>query len=258
MGMNVLRGRDLSSSTHKQSSKVLGNTWQDILLFLFCLVLSRLTPCSYRKAGSQPTAPVISCGVNVKDRCGYGHPPTPVLHWGVLFIAVSESRRFQTSFGSRNIQNAFKFVYFFKKRHIHFLSSFFYFLKFYFATLSLLPKSLPESKGLPDFGLSVWIFITSSVEWNMVRSKFQWVGVWMTWQRQQWRRRTLLSRNLVVGEKDREQQGGGGRGVAGRFVKMREELCTYFQSERWWWERIKSCWTEGECQRSRRGEESTA
>lgn len=131
MGMNVLRGRDLSSSTHKQSSKVLGNTRQDILLFLFCLVLSRLTPCSYRKAGSQPTAPVISCGVNVKDRCGYGHLPTPVLHWGVLFIAVSESRRFQTSFGSRNIQNAFKFFLFFQEEaHTFFKLLFFIFLNF--------------------------------------------------------------------------------------------------------------------------------
>ena len=98
----------LSSSTHKQSSEILGNKRQDVLLLLFCLVFSQLTPCFYRKGGSQSTAPVISCGVNVKDRCGYGHPPTPVLHWGVLCIAVSESRRFQTSFGSRNIQNAFK------------------------------------------------------------------------------------------------------------------------------------------------------
>lgn len=139
-----------------------------------------------------------------------------------------------------------------------FLSSFFSFLKFYFTMLSLLPMSLPESKGLPDFGLSVCIFITSSVEWNMVRSKFQWVDVWMTLQRWQWRRLNSSFQKSGGGGERQEQQGGEGRGIAGRMVKMREELCMYFQSERWWWERIKLCWTEGECQRSKRGEASTA
>ena len=38
--------------------------------------------------------------------------PPPPPDWGVLFIAISGSRHFQTSFGSRNVQTAFKFFIF--------------------------------------------------------------------------------------------------------------------------------------------------
>lgn len=175
---------------------------------------------------SQSSAPVISHGVSVKDRCGHRHPQLLSSTEECYSLPSLSLGVFRPVLARETYKMLLNFFIFSTRGTYIFLSSFFSFLKFYFTMLSLLPMSLPESKGLPDLGLSVCIFITSSVEWNMVRSKFQWVDVRMTLQRWQWRRLNSSFQKSGGGGERQEQQGGGGRGIAGRFVKMREELCT--------------------------------
>lgn len=115
----------LARINHQRDS---GAWRQDVLLLLCCLVFSQpLTSCCfYRKAGSQPTAPVISCGGQCQDRSRSATPNScPPLR--VLYVPSLSLGVFRPVLAQETYKMLLSFFIFFKEAPRR---SFFSFLNF--------------------------------------------------------------------------------------------------------------------------------